>query len=71
MAAQFADRPLTQCEREQVKLASVQNKEVQLSEFLKEIVNKSNEDKKKMEEKVSLILILLNHLITTIQAHIA
>ncbi|XP_070788875.1 centrosomal protein of 85 kDa-like isoform X3 [Pituophis catenifer annectens] len=52
MAAQFADRSLTQCEREQVKLASVQNKEVQLSEFLKEIVNKSNEDKKKMEEKL-------------------
>ncbi|XP_026561215.1 centrosomal protein of 85 kDa-like [Pseudonaja textilis] len=52
MPAQFAERSLTQCEREQVKLASVQNKEVQLSEFLKEIVNKSNEDKKKMEEKL-------------------
>ncbi|KAL7987799.1 hypothetical protein Chor_006718 [Crotalus horridus] len=52
MPAQFAERSLTQCEREQVKLVSVQNKELQLSEFLKEIVNKSNEDKKKMEEKL-------------------
>ncbi|XP_007427818.1 centrosomal protein of 85 kDa-like isoform X1 [Python bivittatus] len=54
MQAQFAERSLAQCEREQVerKLASVQNKELQLSEVLKEIVNKSNEDKKKMEEKL-------------------
>ncbi|XP_048348165.1 centrosomal protein of 85 kDa-like isoform X2 [Sphaerodactylus townsendi] len=51
---QFAERSVPHCEREELerKLASVQSKELQLSEFLKQIANKSNEDKKKMEEKL-------------------
>ncbi|XP_060094609.1 centrosomal protein of 85 kDa-like isoform X2 [Heteronotia binoei] len=51
---QFAERSVAPCEREELerKLTSVQNKELQLSEFLKQMANKSNEDKKKMEEKL-------------------
>ncbi|XP_054852522.1 centrosomal protein of 85 kDa-like [Eublepharis macularius] len=54
MQAQFAERSVSHSEREELerKLASVQSKELQLSEFLKQMANKSNEDKKKMEEKL-------------------
>lgn len=59
MPAQFAERSVAHCEKEELerKLAVVQCKEVQLSELLKQMANKSNEDKKKMEEKVGLTLI--------------
>ncbi|XP_061479685.1 centrosomal protein of 85 kDa-like isoform X3 [Rhineura floridana] len=54
MQAQFAERSVAHCEREELeqKLVAVQSKELQLSEFLKQMANKSNEDKKKMEEKL-------------------
>ncbi|XP_062980798.1 centrosomal protein of 85 kDa-like isoform X2 [Elgaria multicarinata webbii] len=54
LQAQFAERTVVHCEREELerKLAAVQSKELQLSEFLKQMANKSNEDKKKMEEKL-------------------
>uniref|UniRef100_A0ABM5G7C4 Centrosomal protein of 85 kDa-like n=1 Tax=Pogona vitticeps TaxID=103695 RepID=A0ABM5G7C4_9SAUR len=54
MQAQFAERSMAHCEREELeqKLAAVQSKELQLSEFLKQVANKSSEDKKKMEEKL-------------------
>ncbi|KAJ7341881.1 hypothetical protein JRQ81_007522 [Phrynocephalus forsythii] len=54
MQAQFAERSVAHCEREEMeqKLAAVQSKELQLSEFLKQMANKSSEDKKKMEEKL-------------------
>ena len=57
MQAQFAERSMAHCEREELeqKLAAVQSKELQLSEFLKQVANKSSEDKKKMEEKVGII----------------
>ncbi|XP_053137128.1 centrosomal protein of 85 kDa-like isoform X2 [Hemicordylus capensis] len=52
--AQFAERSVVHCEREELepKLVAVQSKELQLSEFLKQVANRSNEDKKKMEEKL-------------------
>ncbi|KAL8186451.1 UNVERIFIED_CONTAM: hypothetical protein K2H54_070670, partial [Gekko kuhli] len=51
---QFAERSVAHCEREELerKLVSVQSKELQLIEFLKQMASKSNEDKKKMEEKL-------------------
>ncbi|KAH0622262.1 hypothetical protein JD844_024406 [Phrynosoma platyrhinos] len=54
MQAQFSERSIAHCEREELerKLMAVQTKELQLSEFLKQMANKSNEDKKKMEEKL-------------------
>ncbi|XP_042301805.1 centrosomal protein of 85 kDa-like isoform X2 [Sceloporus undulatus] len=54
MQAQFSERSIAHCEREELerKLVAVQSKEIQLSEFLKQMANKSNEDKKKMEEKL-------------------
>lgn len=54
MPVQFAERSVSHCEKEELerKLAVVQSKELQLSEFLKQMANKSNEDKKKMEEKL-------------------
>ncbi|XP_028579105.2 centrosomal protein of 85 kDa-like isoform X1 [Podarcis muralis] len=54
MQAQFAERSVAHCERDELerKLAAVQSKELQLSEFLKQMANKANEDKKKMEEKL-------------------
>ncbi|KAJ6655223.1 hypothetical protein lerEdw1_005567 [Lerista edwardsae] len=54
MPAQFAERSVAHCEKEELerKLVVVQSKELQLSEFLKQMANKSNEDKKKMEEKL-------------------
>uniref|UniRef100_A0A8D0DQL6 Centrosomal protein 85 like n=1 Tax=Salvator merianae TaxID=96440 RepID=A0A8D0DQL6_SALMN len=54
MQTQFAERSVAHCDREELerKLAAVQSKELQLSEFLKQMANKSNEDKKKMEEKL-------------------
>lgn len=57
MQAQFGERSMAHCEREELeeKLAVVQSKEFQLSEFLKQVANKSSEDKKKMEEKVGII----------------
>lgn len=58
LQAQFAERSVAHSEKEELeqKLAAVQNKELQLSEFLKQMANKSNEDKKKMEEKVGFAL---------------
>ncbi|XP_060609226.2 centrosomal protein of 85 kDa-like isoform X1 [Anolis sagrei] len=54
MQPSFSERSPTHCEREELerKLAVVQNKELQLSEFLKQMANKANEEKKKMEEKL-------------------
>uniref|UniRef100_K7FY37 Centrosomal protein 85 like n=1 Tax=Pelodiscus sinensis TaxID=13735 RepID=K7FY37_PELSI len=51
LQAPFSERSVSHCELEQ-KLASVENKEMQLNEFLKQISNKSSEEKKKMEEKL-------------------
>uniref|UniRef100_A0A8D2JD51 Centrosomal protein 85 like n=1 Tax=Varanus komodoensis TaxID=61221 RepID=A0A8D2JD51_VARKO len=54
MQAQFAERTVAHCEKEELerKFAAVQSRELQLSEFLRQMANKSNEDKKKMEEKL-------------------
>lgn len=37
------------------KIAAAENKELQLSEIVKQLSNKSSEEKKKMEEKVSVL----------------
>uniref|UniRef100_A0A8D0GZ71 Centrosomal protein 85 like n=1 Tax=Sphenodon punctatus TaxID=8508 RepID=A0A8D0GZ71_SPHPU len=54
LQAQFSERAVSHCEREELerKLAAVEHKELQLNEFLNQIANKSNEEKKKMEEKL-------------------
>uniref|UniRef100_A0A452GMD3 Uncharacterized protein n=1 Tax=Gopherus agassizii TaxID=38772 RepID=A0A452GMD3_9SAUR len=52
LQAPFSERSVSHCEELEQKLASVENKEMQLNEFLKQISNKSSEEKKKMEEKL-------------------
>ncbi|NWY05848.1 CE85L protein, partial [Nothoprocta ornata] len=49
---QFAERSASHLEELERKVAAAENKELQLSEFLKQISNKSSEEKKKMEEKL-------------------
>uniref|UniRef100_A0A8C8RF70 Centrosomal protein 85 like n=1 Tax=Pelusios castaneus TaxID=367368 RepID=A0A8C8RF70_9SAUR len=52
LQAPFSERAVSHCEELEQKLASVENKEMQLNEFLKQLSNKSSEEKKKMEEKL-------------------
>ncbi|NXA42100.1 CE85L protein, partial [Eudromia elegans] len=49
---QFSERSASHLEELERKIAAAENKELQLSEFLKQISNKSSEEKKKMEEKL-------------------
>lgn len=49
-----SERSASHLEELERKIAVAENKELQLSEFLKQISNKSMEEKKKMEEKVSV-----------------
>ncbi|XP_010222517.1 PREDICTED: centrosomal protein of 85 kDa-like, partial [Tinamus guttatus] len=49
---QFSERSVSHLEELERKIAAAENKELQLSEFLKQISNKSSEEKKKMEEKL-------------------
>ncbi|KFW06869.1 Centrosomal protein of 85 kDa-like [Eurypyga helias] len=46
------ERSASHLEELERKVAAAENKELQLSEFLKQISNKSSEEKKKMEEKL-------------------
>uniref|UniRef100_A0A8C3I0L8 Centrosomal protein 85 like n=1 Tax=Chrysemys picta bellii TaxID=8478 RepID=A0A8C3I0L8_CHRPI len=55
LQAPFSERSVSHCEELEQKLASVENKEMQLNEFLKQISNKSSEEKKKMEEKLHIL----------------
>ncbi|XP_074846777.1 centrosomal protein of 85 kDa-like isoform X1 [Carettochelys insculpta] len=52
LQAPLSERVVSHCEELEQKLASVENKEMQLNEFLKQISSKSSEEKKKMEEKL-------------------
>ncbi|KFO07563.1 Centrosomal protein of 85 kDa-like, partial [Balearica regulorum gibbericeps] len=47
-----SERSTSHLEELERKVAAAENKELQLSEFVKQISNKSSEDKKKMEEKL-------------------
>ncbi|NXC17979.1 CE85L protein, partial [Corythaeola cristata] len=49
-----SERSTSHLEELERKIAAAENKELQLSEFVKQISNKSSEEKKKMEEKVSV-----------------
>ncbi|XP_068794245.1 centrosomal protein of 85 kDa-like isoform X8 [Struthio camelus] len=49
---QFSERPTSHLEELERKIAAAENKELQLGEFLKQMSNKSSEEKKKMEEKL-------------------
>lgn len=48
-----SERSTSHLEELERKIAAAENKELQLTEFVKQISNKSSEEKKKMEEKVS------------------
>ncbi|NXG50636.1 CE85L protein, partial [Psilopogon haemacephalus] len=48
----FAERPTSHLEELERKIAAAENKGLQLTEFIKQISNKSSEEKKKMEEKL-------------------
>lgn len=52
-----SERPTSHLEELERKVAAAENKELQLSEFVKQISNKSSEEKKKMEEKVSIFYV--------------
>ncbi|XP_068018412.1 centrosomal protein of 85 kDa-like isoform X2 [Melanerpes formicivorus] len=47
-----AERPTSHLEELERKIAAAENKGLQLTEFIKQISNKSSEEKKKMEEKL-------------------
>ncbi|XP_019375763.1 PREDICTED: centrosomal protein of 85 kDa-like, partial [Gavialis gangeticus] len=49
---QFSERSVSHCEAFERKLAAVATKELELNEYVKQLSNKSSEDKKKMEEKL-------------------
>ncbi|KGL86366.1 Centrosomal protein of 85 kDa-like, partial [Charadrius vociferus] len=48
----ISERSTSHLEELERKIAAAENKELQLSEFIKQISNKSSEEKKKMEEKL-------------------
>ncbi|KFR03613.1 Centrosomal protein of 85 kDa-like, partial [Opisthocomus hoazin] len=48
----ISERSTSHLEELERKVAAAENKELQLSEFIKQISNKSSEEKKKMEEKL-------------------
>lgn len=50
----ISERSASHLEELERKIAAAENKELQLSEIVKQLSNKSSEEKKKMEEKVSV-----------------
>jgi len=62
----ISERSTSHLEELERKVAAAENKELQLSEFIKQISNKSSEEKKKMEEKVSVFRVP-NFLLTPLQ----
>lgn len=64
-----SERSTSHLEELERKIAAAENKELQLNEFLKQISNKSSEEKKKMEEKVSVFHVP-NLLLTWLQEHV-
>lgn len=64
-----SERSASHLEELERKIAVAENKELQLSEFLKQISNKSMEEKKKMEEKVSVFHVP-DFLLTSLKQHI-
>lgn len=63
-----SERSTSHLEELERKIAAAENKELQLSEFVKQISNKSSEEKKKMEEKVSVFRVP-DFLLTLLQQH--
>lgn len=64
-----SERSTSHLEEFERKIAADENKELQFKELLKQISNKSSEEKKKMEEKVSVFLVL-NFLLSWSQEHV-
>ncbi|NXT35095.1 CE85L protein, partial [Pelecanoides urinatrix] len=52
LQSHVSERSTSHLEELERKIAAAENKELQLSEFVKQISNKSSEEKKKMEEKL-------------------
>lgn len=50
----ISERSASHLEELERKIAAAESKELQLSEIVKQLSNKSSEEKKKMEEKVSV-----------------
>lgn len=64
-----SERSTSHLEEFERKIAADENKELQFKELLKQISNKSSEEKKKMEEKVSVFFVL-NFLLSWSQEHV-